>query len=115
MTSQANSVSEGTNGPTRMRYPRSNPDETSMEGVLHAMSSAVCGGFFVDARQQGGRNGPNVQASPRDTLKALETATYSFLSLILLTFSMRERPTRARWDGSVSVKAGLQSIRGNRG
>ena len=115
MTSQANSVSGGTNGPTLMRDPRSNPDGTSMESVLHAMSSDVCGGFFVDAGQRGGRNGPNGQVNSPDTLKALEMVYAYFVSSILLTSSMRERPAHARWDGSASVKAGLQIIRGNRG
>ena len=115
MTSQANSVSEGTNGPTRMRHPHSNPDGTSMESVLHAMNSDVCGGFFVDAGQRGGRNGPNGQVNPRDTLKALDADSSYYVSSILLTSRMRERPAHARWDGSASVKAGLQIIRGNRG
>jgi len=115
MTSQANSVSEGTNGSTRMRDLRSNPDGTPMECVFHAMSSDVCEGFFVDAEQRGGRNGQNVKAIPRDTLKALEINSSYFMSSILLTFSMRERPTHTWWDGSVSVEEGLQIIRGNRG
>ena len=115
MTSQANSVSEGTNGPTRMRDPRSNPDGTPMECVFHAMSSDVCGGFFVDAGQRGGRNEPNGQVNPRDTLKALAIGSSYFMSSILLTSSMKERPTHTWWDGSASVKAGLQIIRGNRG
>jgi hypothetical protein len=98
-----------------MRYPRSNPDGTPMECVLHAVSSDVCGGFFVDAEQRGGRNGHNVQVNPRDTLKALEMGSSYFMSSILLTSSMRKRPTHTWWDGSASVKADLQIIRGNRG
>ena len=69
MTSQANSVSEGTNGSTRMRDLRSNPDGTPMECVFHAMSSDVCEGFFVDAGQCGGRNGPNAKSTHATRLK----------------------------------------------
>ena len=86
-----------------------------MECALSAMSTDACGGFFVDAGQRGDRNGPNGQVNSRDTLKALEMVYAYFVSSILLTSSMRERPTHTWRDGSASAKAGLQIIRGNRG